>query len=117
MTSSGHRNPGRAIHWPKGRFGGAGTGIEHRHVGQRRRIASYSTQEWLEGELGLRPRRPRETLDDFDHLMVRSATWVAKLVDRMFVGEPVQAHQLARALAPIQLQLGRPISEQEKRPA
>src|SRR3954470_2015189 len=58
-------------------------------------------------------RRARETLNDFNELMVCSATGIAKLVDVMFVRESVQAHQLASALAPIQLQLGRPIGEQE----
>jgi len=48
-------------------------------------------------------RRPRETLNDFNELMVCSATDIAKLADVMFVREPVQAHQLASALAPVQL--------------
>jgi len=45
--------------------------------------------------------RPREPLNDFNELVVCSATDVAKLLDFMFVREPVQAHQLASALAPI----------------
>ena len=38
------------------------------------------------------PRRPRETLNNFNELVVRSATRIAKLADLMFVREPVQAH-------------------------
>jgi len=45
--------------------------------------------------------RPREPLNDFNELVVCSATCVAKLFDFMFVREPVQAHQLASALAPM----------------
>ena len=37
------------------------------------------------------PRRPRETLKDFNELVVRSATGIAKFIDLMFVREPVQA--------------------------
>ena len=69
------------------------------------RTASSSTHEWHARRLGLRLRRPRETLNDFDQLLVHSAPWVAKLVDLMFVREPAQAQQLAGALAPVQLQL------------
>src|SRR5262249_17983593 len=54
-----------------------------------------------------------ETLNDGDQLLVRRAPWVAKRVDRMFVREPAQAQQLAGALAPVQVQLGRPRREQE----
>ena len=50
---------------------------------------AYSVLSW----------RPREPLNDFNELMVCSATGVAKLFDFMFVREPVQAHQLASALA------------------
>ncbi len=38
------------------------------------------------------PRRPRETLNNFNELVVRSAIRIAKLADLMFVREPVQAH-------------------------
>ena len=37
-------------------------------------------------------RRPRETLNDLDELVVCSATGIAKLVDLMFIRELVQAH-------------------------
>src|SRR5262245_50263316 len=53
--------------------------------------------------LGRRFRRPRETLNDGDQLLVRRAPGVAKRVDRMFVREPAQAQQLAGALAPVQV--------------
>ena len=56
-----------------------------------RRTASSSTHAWHARRLGLRLRRPRETLHDFDQLLVHSAPWAAKLVDRMFVREPAQA--------------------------
>jgi hypothetical protein len=38
------------------------------------------------------PRPPRKTLNDFNELMVRSATRIAKLVYLMFIRESVQAH-------------------------
>src|SRR5262249_22119006 len=62
-----------------------------------------------------RLRRPSETLDDVDELVVRGTPGVAKRADVVFIREPAQAHQLAGALAPGQLQLGRPIGEQEAR--
>jgi len=52
---------------------------------------AYSALSW----------RPRQPLNDFNELVVCSATGVAKLFELMFVREPVQAHQLASALAPI----------------
>src|SRR5215831_9408580 len=63
--------------------------------------------------LRLRFRRPRETLKDFDQALVRRATRVAKLGHLVRVRESVQAQQLAGALASVQLQLGRPVSEQQ----
>src|SRR5262249_15633430 len=63
--------------------------------------------------LGLPLRHPGGTPNAFDQLMRRSATGVVKLVDFVFASEPAQAQQLAEALAPVQLQLGRPIREQE----
>jgi hypothetical protein len=68
-----------------------------------RRTARSRTHAWQARRLGLR--RPRETLNDCDQLLVRSAPWVTKLVDLMCVREPAQAQQLAGALAPGQLQL------------
>jgi hypothetical protein len=52
-------------------------------------------------------------LNDFNEVVVRGATGIAKLVDLMFVRKPVQAHELASALALVQLQFGWPIGEQE----
>ena len=43
--------------------------------------------------------KARQTLDDLYQLAVGRAARIAELVDRMVVSEPVQAHQLAGALA------------------
>ncbi|MEI2301005.1 hypothetical protein [Ensifer sp. MJa1] len=59
------------------------------------------------------PRRPRETLNDLHELAVRSTAGIAKLVDLVFVGEPVQAHKLASAQSLVQLQLGWPMGEHQ----
>ena len=45
---------------------------------------------WPVGSTG--PRCPRETLNDFNELVVRSAIGIAKLVEPMFVREAIQAH-------------------------
>src|SRR5215471_16537985 len=49
-----------------------------------RRTARSRTHAWPARRLGLGLRRPRETLNNFDQLLVHSAPWVAKLIDRMF---------------------------------
>ena len=45
--------------------------------------------------------------------MVRGAGRIAEIIDRMRVGETAQAGELADALPPVQLQLGRPVGEQD----
>ena len=59
------------------------------HASLRKLAFPSLTRSWPYSAL---PRRPRETLNDFNELVVRSATGIAKLVDLMFVREPVQAH-------------------------
>src|SRR6266446_3686067 len=44
---------------------------------------------------------------------MRGAGWISELVDRVGVGEPAQAGELADALASVELQFGRPMGEQE----
>src|SRR5262245_41282772 len=90
---------------PRAAWRGWARGSTSAMSAQCRRTASSRTHEWHARRLELRLRRPRETLNDFDQLLVRSAPWVAKLIDCMFVREPAQTQQLAGALAPVQLQL------------
>ena len=70
---------------PRAAWRGWARGSTSTMSAQCRRTASYRTQEWHARRLGLRLRHPRETLNDFDQLLVRSAPWVAKLIDRMSV--------------------------------
>jgi len=43
---------------------------------------------------------PCEPLHNFYQLTMRGAGWIAELIDRMRVGEPAQAGELADALPP-----------------
>src|SRR4029077_11094277 len=99
------RSSGGTSTKPRAAWRGGARGSNIAMSAKCQRTASSSTHEWHARRLGLRLRRPRETLNDFDQLLVHSTPWVAKMVDRMFVPERAQAQQLAGALAPVQLQL------------
>jgi hypothetical protein len=56
---------------------------------------------------------PREPAHDLDQLVVCGAARITEVADRVRIGKPTEARQLADSLSAVQLQLGSPVSEQD----